>query len=69
MRAILGALKYLLIAIGATLAVAVLIWMGIFIFAPSMNIEKAFVMIFYPSVGAGIAIPLLLKVRSSQRKT
>lgn len=58
MKAILSTLKYLLIAIGSTLSVAVLVWLAIFLFDQSMSIDKAFALIFYPSVVAGVITPL-----------
>lgn len=47
-------MKRLLVSIGAAFAVAVLTWLAIFVFAPRMNIEKAFIIIFYPSIAAGV---------------
>ena len=58
MKAILSTLKYLLIAIGSTLSVAVLVWLAIFLFAQTISIDKAFALIFYPSVVAGVITPL-----------
>jgi len=68
MKTIFTTVKYLLIAIGSTLSVAVLIWLAIFIFNQSINIEKAFVMIFYPSVVAGIAAPIAWGLRGRKRQ-
>lgn len=47
-------MKRTLISISVGFAVAVLIWLAIFIFNPKMNNEWAFVIIFYSSIGAGI---------------
>jgi flagellar biosynthesis protein FliQ len=58
MKAILSTLKYLLIAIGSTLSVAVLVWLAIFLFAQTISIDKAFALIFYPSIVAGVIAPL-----------
>jgi len=58
MKAILSTLKYLLIAIGSTLSVAVFVWLAIFLFAQTISIDKAFALIFYPSVVAGVIAPL-----------
>jgi hypothetical protein len=58
MKAILSTLKYLLIAFGSTLSVAVLVWLAIILFAPSISLDKAFALIFYPSIVAGVITPL-----------
>ena len=64
MKAILSTLKYLLIAIGSTLSVAVLAWLAIFLFAQTISLDKAFALIFYPSVVAGVITPLAWWLRA-----
>lgn len=43
-----------LISLAITFLVAVFIWFGLGVVAPDIYVEKAFVWIVYPSIGAGI---------------
>lgn len=56
-------MKRTFLSISVGFAVAVLIWLAIFIFNPKMNNERAFVLIFYSSVGAGIITALVWRRR------
>jgi len=43
-----------LISLAVTFLVAVLIWFGLGVVAPDIYVEKAFTIIVYPSLAAGI---------------
>jgi hypothetical protein len=47
-------MKRTFLSVGAAFLAAVLIWFGLGVFAPDIYVEKAFVIIFYPSIGVGI---------------
>jgi len=57
-----------LISVGVTFLVGVLIWFGLGFVAPDIYVEKAFVYIFYPSIGAGILTALIWRSRSRRRQ-
>lgn len=61
-------MKLLLISLSVTFITVVIIYCAIGVVAPDIYVEKAFVIIVYPSLAAGIATALVLKVRSSQRR-
>lgn len=48
-----------LISLAVTFLVAVFIWFGLGVVAPDIYVEKAFVYIVYPSIGAGIITALV----------
>lgn len=52
-----------LISLAVTFLVAVLIWFGLGVVAPDIYVEKAFVYIVYPSIGAGIITALVWRPR------
>lgn len=56
-----------LISLAITFLVAVLIWFGLGVVAPDIYVEKAFVYIVYPSVGAGIVTALVWRRRRRPR--
>jgi hypothetical protein len=60
-------MKRTLLSVGATFLVGTLIWFSIFFFDPGMNVEKAFVVIVYPSFGAGILTALVWRPRSRRK--
>lgn len=60
-------MKRTFLSLGATFLVGTLIWFGIFFFDPGMYVEKAFVIIFYPSIGAGVITALVWKPRGGRR--
>jgi hypothetical protein len=57
-------MKRTFISLGAAFLMAVLIWFGLGVFAPDIYVEKAFVWIVYPSMGAGIVTALVWRPRS-----
>jgi hypothetical protein len=56
-------MKRTFLSIGVAFLVAVLIWFGLGVVAPDIYVEKAFVWIVYPSIGAGIITALLWRPR------
>lgn len=52
-----------LVSLAVTFLVAVLIWFGLGVVAPDIYVEKAFVYIVYPSIGAGILTALVWRPR------
>lgn len=62
-------MKRTLISISVGFAVAVLIWLAIFLFNPTMNYEKAFVLIFYSSLGAGTITAFVWRARGRRRQS
>ena len=56
-----------LISLTVTFLVAVLIWFGLGVVAPDIYVEKAFVWIVYPSIGAGIITALVWRRWSRPR--
>lgn len=54
-------------SIGVAFPVAVLIWFGLGVLAPDIYVEKAFVYIVYPSIGAGILTALAWRPRNRPR--
>lgn len=60
-------MKRTFISLGATFLMAVLIWFGLGVVAPDIYVEKAFVIIVYPSIGAGIVTALLWRPRSRRQ--
>lgn len=59
-------MKRTVISISVAFLLAVLIWFVIGILAPSINYEKALIMIVYPSLGAGIITALVWRPRRSR---
>lgn len=51
----------ILISLAVTFLMAVLIWFGLGVVAPDIYVEKAFVWIVYPSIGAGVVTALVWK--------
>lgn len=62
-------MKRTLLSLGATFLAGTLIWFAIFFFDPEMYVEKAFVIIFYPSIGAGIITALVWRPRGRRRQS
>jgi len=60
-------MKRTFLSVGAAFLAAVLIWFGLGVFAPDIYVEKAFVIIVYPSIGAGIITALVWRPRSRHR--
>jgi hypothetical protein len=54
-------MKCLIMSLAVSLSVAALIWALIFMFEPTMNVEKAFSVIFYPAIIAGVVTALVSK--------
>lgn len=60
-------MKRTFLSLSATFLVGTLIWFAIFFFDPEMYVEKAFVVILYPSIGAGIITAVVWRPRSRRR--
>lgn len=61
-------MKRTFLSLGATFLAGTLIWFAIFFFNPGMYVEKAFVIIVYPSIAAGIITALAWRPRGPRRK-
>jgi len=59
-------MKRTLISLGAAFFVAFSVWLTIVVFTPTLYVEKAFVIIVYPSIAAGIVTALVLWLRARQ---
>jgi hypothetical protein len=57
-------MKRTFISLGIAFLVAVLIWFGLGVVAPDIYVEKAFSIIVYPSIGAGILTALVWRPRT-----
>jgi hypothetical protein len=55
------------ISLAVAFSVAVLIWFALGVVAPDIYVEKAFVIIVYPSIGAGILTAFVWRPRSRKR--
>lgn len=60
-------MKRTFLSVGVAFLVAVLIWFGLGVVAPDIYVEKAFVWIVYPSIGAGIITALVWRPRGRNR--
>ena len=56
-------MKRTLISLGVFFFVAFSIWITIIVFTPMLYVEKAFVIIVYPSIAASIGTALVLWLR------
>jgi hypothetical protein len=60
-------MKRTFISLGVAFLVAVLIWFGLGVVAPDIYVEKAFSIIVYPSIAAGVITALALRPRGRRR--
>lgn len=62
-------MKRTLISFGVAFAVAVVVYIGLIIFATGMYVETAGNIIVLSSIGAGIVTSLTLRLRSNKRRS
>ena len=62
-------MKRTFLSVGAAFLAAVLVWFGLGVFAPDIYVEKAFVIIVYPSIAAGIITALVWRPRIRRRQS
>ena len=60
-------MKRTFISLGVGFLVIAVTYISIFFFDPGMNVEKAFVIIVYPSFGAGILTALVWRPRNRRK--
>lgn len=62
-------MKRTLVSLSIAFLVAVLIWFGLGVVAPDIYVEKAFTIIVYPSIGAGVITALAWRPRGRRRQS